>query len=45
MLVVSNTSPVMNLAIVGELELLRQQFRAVIVPSGDFGRLAPSRKS
>ncbi len=32
MLVVSNTSPIMNLAIVGELDLLRQQFGEVIVP-------------
>jgi len=32
MLVVSNTSPIMNLAIVGELNLLRQQFGEVIVP-------------
>lgn len=32
MLVVSNTSPIMNLAIVGELGLLRQQFGEVIVP-------------
>ncbi|MBN8655812.1 MAG: DUF3368 domain-containing protein [Anaerolineae bacterium] len=32
MLVVSNTSPIMNLAIVGELDLLHQQFGEVIVP-------------
>lgn len=32
MLVVSNTSPVMNLAVLGLLDLLRQQFGEVIVP-------------
>jgi len=32
MLVVSNTSPIMNLAAVGMLDLLRQQFGEVIVP-------------
>ncbi|MBK6647367.1 MAG: DUF3368 domain-containing protein [Anaerolineales bacterium] len=32
MLVVSNTSPIMNLAVLGLLDLLRQQFREVIVP-------------
>lgn len=32
MLVVSNTSPVMNIAIVGQLDLLRQQFGEVIIP-------------
>jgi len=33
MLVVSNTSPIMNLAAVGMLDLLRQQFGEVIVPA------------
>lgn len=33
MLVVSNTSPIMNLAIVDLLSLLRQQFSEVIVPA------------
>ncbi|GMV35394.1 MAG: DUF3368 domain-containing protein [Chloroflexi bacterium] len=32
MLVVSNTSPIMNLAVLGLLDLLRQQFGEVIVP-------------
>ncbi|OGV71693.1 MAG: hypothetical protein A3K19_20650 [Lentisphaerae bacterium RIFOXYB12_FULL_65_16] len=31
-LVVSNTSPVLNLALIGHLDLLRQQFGAVTVP-------------
>lgn len=33
MLVVSNTSPILNLAIVHYLELLRQQFEVVLIPS------------
>ena len=32
MLVVSNTSPILNLAIVGQLELIRQQFGQVRIP-------------
>ncbi len=32
MLVVSNTSPVLNLAVIGQLELLRQQFHEVLIP-------------
>jgi uncharacterized protein len=32
MLVVSNTSPVLNLAIIGRLDLLRQQFGKVWLP-------------
>ncbi len=32
MLVISNTSPVMNLAIVGQLELLQKRFNEVIIP-------------
>ena len=34
MLVVSNTSPVMNLAVVDLLSLLREQFGEVVVPAG-----------
>ncbi len=30
--VVSNTSPILNLAIVGQLELMRQQFKQVQIP-------------
>lgn len=30
--VVSNTSPILNLAIIGQLELIRQQFRQVQIP-------------
>ncbi len=32
MLVVSNTSPVSNLAVIGRLELLRAQFDQVLIP-------------
>jgi predicted nucleic acid-binding protein len=32
MLVVSNTSPILNLAIIHRLELLRQQFGEVLIP-------------
>jgi predicted nucleic acid-binding protein len=39
MLVVSNTSPIMNLAVVGMLDLLRQQFGEVIVPAAVVGEL------
>ena len=31
--VVSNTSPVLNLAIIGQLDLLRRQFGEVWIPS------------
>lgn len=30
--VVSNTSPILNLAIIGKLDLLRQQFEKVLIP-------------
>jgi predicted nucleic acid-binding protein len=32
MLVVSNTSPVLNLAIIGQLALLREQFGEIWIP-------------
>jgi predicted nucleic acid-binding protein len=32
MLVVSNTSPILNLALIGRLGLLRQQFQQVLIP-------------
>lgn len=31
--VVSNTSPILNLAIVDQLELLRQQFSEILIPN------------
>ena len=34
MLVVSNTSPLLNLAIIGQLSLLRQQFGQILMPTG-----------
>jgi len=39
MLVVSNTSPLSNLAIIARLDLLREQFRAVTVPPGVWAEL------
>ena len=39
MLVVSNTSPILNLAIVGQLELMRQQFGQVQIPLGVLSEL------
>ncbi|NET00220.1 MAG: DUF3368 domain-containing protein [Sphaerospermopsis sp. SIO1G1] len=32
MLVVSNTSPILNLAIIGRLDLLREQFDKILIP-------------
>jgi uncharacterized protein len=32
MVVVSNTSPLLNLAIIGQLDLLRQQFSKILIP-------------
>ena len=34
MLVVSNTSPILNLAIIDRLSLIREQFTTVIIPKG-----------
>ena len=39
MQVVSNTSPVLNLAIIGRLELLRDQFGQVAIPAGVWDEL------
>lgn len=30
--VVSNTSPILNLAIIGEIHLLREQFEEILIP-------------
>ena len=50
--VVSNTSPILNLAIINQLDLLRQQFGVLVIPLAVLGeckletqagfRLAPS---
>jgi len=32
MIVVSDTSPIINLAIIGQLDLLRQLYQRVIIP-------------
>ncbi len=39
--IVSNTSPILNLAIIGHLELLRQQFTEVLIPSAVRAELKP----
>ena len=39
--IVSNTSPIFNLAIIGQLELLRQQFAEVLIPSAVRAELKP----
>ena len=39
--VVSNTSPILNLAIIGQLDLLRQQFAEVLIPSTVRAELKP----
>lgn len=39
MLVVSNTSPILNLAIIGYLNLIKDQFAQVIVPPGVLAEL------
>ena len=37
--VVSNTSPVLNLAIIGQLSLLHEQFGEIWIPSAVLGEL------
>ena len=37
--VVSNTSPILNLAIVGQLDLIRQQFEQVQIPQAVLAEL------
>ncbi|WP_404790867.1 DUF3368 domain-containing protein [Altericista sp. CCNU0014] len=39
MLIVSNTSPILNLAIIEHLDLIKQQFIQVIIPPGVLGEL------
>ncbi len=39
--VVSNTSPILNLAIIGQLDLLRQQFVEVLIPPAVRAELKP----
>ena len=39
--IVSNTSPILNLAIIGQLDLLRQQFAQVLIPSAVRAELKP----
>lgn len=41
MRVVSNTSPILNLAIINQLDLLRQQFTEVLIPSTVLAELKP----
>lgn len=44
MLVVSNTSPILNLAIVNQLGLLRQQFSGILVPNAVLDELKVSEE-
>jgi len=39
--IVSNTSPILNLAIIGQLDLLRQQFAEVLIPFAVRAELKP----
>jgi len=39
--VVSNTSPILNLAIIGQLDLLRNQFGEVVIPRAVLAELRP----
>ncbi len=41
---VSNTSPLFNLAAIGQLHLLREQFGEVLVPDAVIGELLPIRE-
>ena len=43
MIVVSNTSPIFNLAAVGQLELLRQLYGTVVIPPAVHEELVASR--
>jgi uncharacterized protein len=38
-MVVSNTSPITNLAAVGQLDLLRQLYEKVLIPQAVYGEL------
>lgn len=40
MIVVSNTSPIMNLAVVGQLNILKQLYDKVLIPEGVFQELS-----
>lgn len=44
MLVVSNTSPILNLAIVSQLDLMRQQFSQIQIPPAVLGELKPDEE-
>lgn len=41
MIVVSNTSPITNLAAVGQLQLLQQLYNNIIIPSAVYHELTP----
>ncbi len=40
MIVVSNTSPIVNLAVVGQLDLLRQLYNQVVIPEAVYHEIA-----
>ncbi|HEY5176332.1 MAG TPA: DUF3368 domain-containing protein [Terriglobales bacterium] len=45
MIVVSDTSPILNLARIGRLELLASLYKQVLIPPAVFGELAVSRNA
>ena len=44
MIVVSDTSPVLNLARIGRLELLPLLYKQILIPSAVFGELTASKR-
>jgi uncharacterized protein len=44
LIVVSDTSPILNLARIGRLELLPSLYHQVLIPSGVYGELTASRR-
>jgi predicted nucleic acid-binding protein len=45
LIVVSDTSPVLNLARIGRIELLQQLYHEVLIPSGVYEELAASQRT
>ena len=40
MIIVSNTSPILNLIVIGQLDLLKQLYKKVIIPGAVFGEIS-----
>ena len=40
MIIVSNTSPILNLIVIGQLDLLKQLYKKVIIPEAVFGEIS-----